>query len=81
MNKIEKNKIEKIGLLAGKGNMPLIFTKRVKNKEIVAIAIEKITSPKLSSLVPKTYWISLTQINKSLDILQKLGVYLSLIHI
>lgn len=51
--------MERIGLIAGSGNVPLLFAKEAKKKgaTIVAFAIKDITSPNFGRYVDKIHWI------------------------
>lgn len=54
-------KKKKIGLIAGGGDLPLIFAKIVKEKgfEVIAVCLKGEASPDLEKSVNKTYWVSI----------------------
>jgi len=62
-----------LGLIAGNGNFPLIFTKQAKkNGEIViAIALFDETDKTIEQIADKTYWINVGQLSKLIEILKK----------
>lgn len=62
-----------LGLIAGNGNFPLIFTKQAKKKgeKIVAVALYDETDKSIETLADKTYWINVGQLSKLIDILKK----------
>jgi len=68
--------MEKIGLIAGNRKFPLLFAASAKKKGccIIAIAIKGDTSPKLSNLVDKIYWLNLADFPKMFDIFRAEGV-------
>lgn len=58
--------IDKIGLLAGEGELPVIFADEARRKgtKVIAFAAEGIASPELESHVDKIYWIDLLKTEK-----------------
>jgi len=62
-----------IGLIAGNGNFPLIFIKQAKKsgESVTAIALFDETDKSIEQLADKTYWISVGQLSKLIDILKK----------
>jgi DUF1009 family protein len=64
---------ERIGLIAGNGQFPILFAKsaKAKGKEIVAIAVREETEPELEQYVDKIYWISVGRLQEFFQILQK----------
>lgn len=66
----------KYGLIAGNGRFPILAleTARSLGHEVVAIGIQEEASREIESLAAKTYWISLGQLSKLIDILKQEGV-------
>jgi len=62
-----------IGLIAGNGSFPLIFTKQAKKsgENITAIALFDETDKSIEQIADKTYWINVGQLSKLIDILKK----------
>ncbi|MFH0948364.1 MAG: UDP-2,3-diacylglucosamine diphosphatase LpxI [Elusimicrobiota bacterium] len=62
-----------LGLIAGNGSFPLIFTKQAKKKgeKVVAIALYDETSKEIENTADKTYWINVGQLSKLIEILKK----------
>ncbi len=62
--------MKKIGLIAGNRNFPLLFAKSAKKQgcQIIAIAIQGDTSPKLKKIVDRIYWLKLSQFAKMFEI-------------
>lgn len=65
-----------LGLIAGNGNFPLIFTKQAKKKgeKVVAVALFDETDKSIETLADKTYWINVGQLSKLIEILKKENV-------
>jgi len=59
-------KLEKIGLFAGAGELPLVFGDEARKggTKVVAFAAKNITSKDLDSHVDKIYWLELTETAK-----------------
>ncbi len=68
--------MQRIGLIAGNRKFPLLFAASAKKKDcyIVAIAIKGDTSPKLSNLVDKIYWLTLADFHKMFGIFNSEGI-------
>jgi len=51
--------MERIGLIAGSGNLPLIFAREAKKRgaKIIAFAIKDVTSPDFTKFVDRVHWI------------------------
>ncbi len=62
--------MEKIGLIAGKSEYPLLFAKAAKAKglSVIAVAVEGETKEELKLLVDKLYWIRLGELKKLFEI-------------
>ena len=62
-----------LGLIAGNGNFPLIFTKHAQKKgeKVVAIAIYDETDKEIENIADKTYWANVGQLSKIIEILKK----------
>jgi hypothetical protein len=67
---------EKIGLIAGKGQFPLLFAEAAGRRglEVVAVAHQGETDPALESLVHECFWISVGQLGKLIRALKEAGV-------
>jgi DUF1009 family protein len=67
---------EKIGLIAGKSNFPLIFARSAQKQgfEVVAAAHRGETDPALEDLVSSLQWVSVGQLGKIIKFFQKAGV-------
>ncbi len=68
--------MEKIGLIAGNGKLPLIFADAVREQElrVTAVAHKGQTLPELEAHVEKISWIAVGQMGKLIKILKKEGV-------
>lgn len=64
---------ERIGLIAGNGQFPLLFAQAAQAKgiEIVAIAVRQETSPELENFVQRIVWINLGELKDFFQILKK----------
>ena len=62
-----------IGLIAGNGSFPLIFIEQAKKsgESVTAVALHGETDKAIERLADKTYWISVGQLAKLIDILKK----------
>lgn len=67
---------EKIGLIAGKGQFPLLFAQAARNQgfQVIALAHREETDPALASLVHRLEWIYVGQLSKIIRIFQAAGV-------
>jgi DUF1009 family protein len=67
---------EKIGLIAGKSNFPLIFARSAQKQgfEVVAAAHRGETDPALEHLVSSLQWVYVGQLSKIIRIFKKAGV-------
>lgn len=65
--------ITRYGLIAGSGRFPLLAleTARKLGHEVVAIGIEDEASPEIAPLAKSCYWISIGELGKLIDILNK----------
>ncbi len=68
--------MEKIGLIAGNRKFPLLFCEGAKNKGyyIVAIAIKGETSPKISKIADKVFWLKLSEFKRMFDLFKAEGI-------
>jgi len=59
-------KIDKVGLLAGEGELPVIFADEARKEgtKVIAFAAKGIASPELGSHVDKIYWLDLSETGK-----------------
>ena len=66
----------KYGLIAGNGRFPVLAleTARSLGHEVVAIGIQEEASHEIEPLAAKTYWISLGELSKLIDILKREGI-------
>lgn len=66
----------KYGLIAGNGRFPLLAleTARSLGHEVVAIGISEEASREIEPLASKTYWISLGELGKLIEILKSEGI-------
>ena len=66
----------KYGLIAGNGRFPILAleTARSLGHEIVAIGIDEEASRDIEPLAARTYWISLGELSKLIDILKREGI-------
>jgi len=64
---------ERIGLIAGNGQFPVLFAKSALScgREVVAIAVREETTPELEKYVHKTYWIGVGELKEFFRILKK----------
>ncbi len=67
--------MEKLGLIAGSDELPLVFAAEARKdgREVVAIAFRGYTSPELDSLA-ETYWLETVNVQEVLSILNKAGI-------
>jgi DUF1009 family protein len=67
---------EKIGLIAGKGQFPLLFAEAARRRglEVVAVAHRGETDPGLESLVHQCHWIFVGQLGKLIKAFKQAGV-------
>ena len=66
----------KYGMIAGNGRFPLLAlqTARSLGHEVVAVGIREEASEDIEGLAARTYWISLGELSKLIEILQREGV-------
>ena len=64
------------GLIAGNGRFPILALQAARqlDYEIVAIGIKEEAPPEIESLASKTYWISLGELSRLIDILKSEGI-------
>ena len=67
---------ERIGLIAGKGQFPLLFAEAARRRglEVVAVAHQGETDPALESLAHECHWISVGQLGKLIRAFKEAGV-------
>ena len=65
--------MKRLGLIAGRGDFPLLFAKaaRTKGISLICVALKDETSLELESLVDKIYWVSLGEVKKVIEIFKK----------
>lgn len=67
---------EKIGLLPGSGDLPIIFTQKTKNKiQLVITGIISITPHKLEKMGSSFKWFSMENIDRCLDFFYEQGAF------
>jgi len=68
---------ENIGLIAGKGQFPLLFAQAAKNQgfQVIAVAHRGETDPGLAALVHRLHWIYVGQLGKIIRIFKSEGVH------
>ncbi len=68
--------MEKIGLIAGKSDFPVIFAKAAKAKGlyIVAVGIEGETKPEVGGIADKFCWVKLGELSRVLEVFKSEGV-------
>ena len=64
------------GLIAGNGRFPILALEAARQLglDIVTIGIKEEAAPEIESLCPKTYWISLGQLSRLIEILKDEGI-------
>ena len=67
---------ENIGLIAGKGQFPLLFAQaaRQQGAAVIAVAHRGETDPALASFVTELHWIHVGQLGKIIRIFKAAGV-------
>ncbi|MHB8066374.1 MAG: LpxI family protein [Desulfobaccales bacterium] len=67
---------ENIGLIAGKGQFPLLFAQAARNQgfQVIAVAHRGETDPELASLVARLHWVYVGQLGKIIRIFKSEGV-------
>jgi DUF1009 family protein len=65
--------MEKIGLIAGNGSLPIIFAQAARNKgvSLTVIGINEETDKSIADYADKIYWISVGQLGSLIEILKK----------
>jgi len=60
--------MERIGLIAGGGEIPVIFAREARKKgvEVIGFAVKGLASPELKSVCSKVHWLGTNQITKGL---------------
>ena len=68
---------EVLGLIAGNGRFPFLTAAgaRRAGRRVVALALKEATAPELEREVDEMHWISLGQLGKAIDILQRAGAH------
>jgi len=66
----------KYGLIAGNGRFPILALENARQlgHEVVAVAIQEEASKEVESIAARTYWISLGQLGKLIEILKQEGI-------
>ncbi|HMI53984.1 MAG TPA: UDP-2,3-diacylglucosamine diphosphatase LpxI [Candidatus Saccharimonadales bacterium] len=64
------------GLIAGNGRFPFLVLEGARSQgiEMAVIAIKEEASPELERLATRLHWVSLGELSKTIDLLQKEGV-------
>lgn len=65
--------MEKIGLIAGYGDIPVLMAKeaRAKGMEVIAIALKEVSSPEIEKEVDRVYWVGIGQLGKLIKVFKK----------
>lgn len=65
--------MEKIGLIAGRGNFPLLFAQQAKiaGYRLVAVGIKRNTRPRIRKYVDILHWIEVREFNRIIGIFKK----------
>jgi len=68
--------MEKIGLIAGSGKFPLIFSQyaKARGRNICAVAVKGETSKELEDLVDRVYWVEVGQLERLFKIFKDEGI-------
>ncbi len=69
-----KKREEVIGLLAGGGDLPVVFASNAK-KNVIVVGVKGITSEKLKENAKKVYFLNLNEFDKCLDFFQREKVH------
>lgn len=61
--------MERIGLIAGNGKLPLLFAQEAKKRgvEVIAVAVREETEKNLENLVDKIFWVRVGELKKLID--------------
>lgn len=74
-SQMKGGKLEKLGLIAGSGPLPLLSARESRGKaKIAAVALSGYTSPELEGLVDKICWVSLGELDRAVRFLLSEGV-------
>jgi DUF1009 family protein len=67
---------ENIGLIAGRGQFPLLFAQAAQQQgaAVIAVAHRGETDPALAAFVTEIHWVSVGQLSKIIDIFKAAGV-------
>ena len=73
---MNKEEMEKIGLIAGNRRLPILFSEAAKKRNyyIVAVAIKGEASYKLRKYVDKIYWVSINSFLRLSEIFKAEGI-------
>ena len=68
--------LERIGLIAGNGKFPILFTQaaHLKGVEVIAVAIKEETSEELEKFADRIYWISVGEFRKLFEAFKNEGI-------
>lgn len=66
----------KYGLIAGNGRFPILALEEARKlgHEVVAVGIKEEASPDIEALASRTYWISLGQLSRLIEVLKQEGI-------
>lgn len=67
---------DKVGLIAGNGNFPLLFATEAKKagvNEVIAVAFKKETKPEIEDVCDKVLWIKVGELNKLINFFKNNG--------
>jgi len=68
--------IEKIGLIAGQGDFPLLIAQAAQSNgtHLLALCINGFTSPELPAKAAQSYWLELGQLGRAIELLKENGI-------
>jgi DUF1009 family protein len=61
---------DRLGLIAGQGNFPLILAEGARRRgvEVIGFAVKNLTSPMIEKIVARTHWLGLGQLQRAIDL-------------
>jgi DUF1009 family protein len=74
--RLQNEKMQSIGLLAGNGHFPLLFARAAKRHgiDLVAVGLRGETDPQLGSEVQAMHWVRIGQLGKTIRLFQQSGI-------
>lgn len=76
VNKEKYEQLDKVGLIAGNGNFPILCAKEASRRgiEVVAVGIKGETDPVLEGLVERFFWLNLGELTRLIRCFKSEGV-------